>query len=135
MSRTSRPVLLLVALVWLPTAVSAADDPQAPRAITTLGEHKLFDGKLTVKASEQDGKLTYRITRIGRWGTETLNTATDVTKEGAVWVIVAESPDKFWVFWNGALNKWEFADSDQGRNSTCKVTTGPAILKEAPKAV
>jgi hypothetical protein len=135
MFRTVFPVLLLATLAYLETGIAAADDPKPLRAITTLGDHRLFDGKLTVKVFEKDGKLTFRITRIGRWNTGTISPATDVKKDGAAWVFVADSPDSFWGYWDGRLVKWEFEDTDDGGKSTSTVVTGRAILKQAPRAV
>ena len=100
MSRIVFSILLLAVLAWFKIGATAADDARSAKTITAVGDHRLFDGKLVVKVFDEGGNLTFRSTRTGRWGTGTLSPAKDV-KKGAAWVIVVDSPDRFWVFWDG----------------------------------
>jgi hypothetical protein len=70
--------------------------------VTTVGTHKLFGGKITLKIEEVDGKLDSYVNRnrekgefrkTGGWGP--LNPR---IKKGAPWFIYAESADEVWWF-------------------------------------
>jgi hypothetical protein len=128
-------VAAVIWFCWLWLGVASADDPKPGSAITTVGDHKLFDGKLSVSVSEKEGNLTYRITHPVKAGKNTISPAKDLKKENAVWVIFAESPNKVWIYWDSVLTRYEYKVTERGTESSSAVFTGEAILKSAPKAV
>ena len=72
--------------------------------VTTVGTHTLFDGKLTVKIYEEQGKLNYCIIRnwvdheSGSVLTHSSGPVPPTIEKGADWFILAKSPDEVWTF-------------------------------------
>jgi hypothetical protein len=121
-------VALLIAASGFAGA-NQADDVKAGGVITKLGEYKAFDGKLTLKVAEADGKLTLNITPSSR---PKSNFALSLpSKKDAFWLVYPETANKVWFFRTSDLVEWEL--TDQGTNTT--TSTGQGVLKAAPSAL
>jgi hypothetical protein len=117
---------VVVGLCWLSGGVTPAQGKK-PSVITSLGEHKLFDGKLIVKAVEGDGKLT--ITAI--FGEKDSVATSWPTMKGVFWLVYPETAKTLWYFRDPHLVRFE--RTPQGSFTTN--FTGKDVAKKAPKAV
>jgi hypothetical protein len=121
-------VTILLAACGLATA-RQVDDVKTGGVITKLGEYKALDGKLSLKASEGDGKLTLNITPSSK---PKSNFAVSLpSKKDAFWLVYPETANKVWFFRAPDLVEWEL--TEQGTNTT--TSTGPGVLKAAPRAL
>ena len=69
--------------------------------VTTEGVHERFDGKLTLKVYEQDGKFNYRVCRnVPEEKSESGPVKPNIEK-GSKWFIFAETYDEVWIY-NGS---------------------------------
>jgi hypothetical protein len=107
------------------------------RVITTVGTHRLYEGKLMLIVHEEKGGLNYRVTRVREKGPvkqEGVGPKEPFIKNGADWFAVAESADIVWIFDGQAvLNRVEF--KEEGGTRTTDSVVAPEIVKLAPKAV
>jgi hypothetical protein len=133
---TKSCVPALLVCFCLGNGQAPADEPKPPAAIITTGERSLFDGQVVVKVTESDGKLNYSITRHLKGGASiTTSPPKPLKKEGASWVIFPETAGRIWIFWDSALVRWDLEVAPTGTTTNSKAYTGPAVLKNAPKAV
>lgn len=124
----SSSLAALFGFCWLISVTPAQDSKPSP-VITKLGEHKLFDGKLIVKILEGDGKLSFSVAPGST--PKSPNITILPRKEGAFWLVYPESVNKVWFFRDPDLV--EFESGENGVRSA--ISTGPGVLKNAPKAV
>jgi hypothetical protein len=111
--------------VW--DAPAADEKKSAP--ITKFGEYSLFDGKLGLKVSENDGKLTLALKPTSKPKEE--YSASLNREKGTFWLVYPESAKKVWLFQNTTLVEYELTEN----GSNLVVTAGPDALKKAPKVL
>jgi hypothetical protein len=117
-------------LIAVHGGLAPADQPDEVKpgtVITKLGDYKALDGKLTLKVSEADGKLTLNIAPSSK---PKRNFALSLpSQNGAFWLVYPEAANKVWFFRTPDLVEWEL--TDQGTNTS--TSTGQGVLKAAPK--
>jgi hypothetical protein len=114
-------------LLW--GASGGAADEKKVETITKFGEHRVFDGKLVLKVSEDDGKLTLAMQFAAK--PDARYSTSLVREKGAFWAVYPESPRKVWLLQGKTLVEFELTDG--GSNTTA--ISAPDVLKRAPKAL
>ena len=136
MLKTGLTLAVLAGLCWIQDGPTQPNDSKPPGVINKLGDYKLFDGKLVIRVTEQDGILDYRITRAFKTGTHTFHAPRQLTKENAVWIILPESADRVWIFWGTTLKRWEcLQDTDAETKTASKSYSGRNVITYGPKEV
>jgi hypothetical protein len=132
-------LVLLLGLSLLGTPAAPTGEKDKTGVITTVGEHKLFDGNLTVKVYEEGGKLTMDVThRLKGQGSFTHSLPKVLGKEGAFWLIYAQTPNKVWYFLypnTVPLMLWEVAETERGLTDSTTGFGPGDVLKNAPRSV
>jgi hypothetical protein len=127
----SKQIVILASLIGACSLAVAqqADVVKPGGVITKFGEYKASDGKLNLKVSEADGKLTVNIIPSSK---PKSNFAVSLpSKKDAFWLVYPETANKVWFFRAPDLIEWEL--TDQGTNTS--TSTGPGVIKAAPKAL
>jgi hypothetical protein len=122
-------VAVPVVLLWGASAGATAGDEKKVITITKFGEHSVFDGKLVVKVSEDDGKLTLAMQFAAK--PDVRYSTSLVREKGAFWVVYPESPKRVWMLQGKTMVEFELTD---GGSSTTAISA-PDVLKRAPKAL
>jgi hypothetical protein len=95
--------------------------------ITKPGEYMLFNGKLTLRVSEENGELSTKII----FSPKKSVTFSGPAEKRRFWLVYPESATKFWFFQEPNLSRYE--ETEHGSHS---VRWGPdGVMKNAPKAV
>jgi hypothetical protein len=112
------------------------DVDDSNRLITSVGTHRLKDGKLTLEIREEQDRLNYHITRDFDDGAVTkvsFAPAEPFLHSGTDWFAFIESDNVVWVF-NGQ-DVLHCADFKDGSYAIIDSIVRPDIFTEAPGAV
>jgi hypothetical protein len=139
MSRGLTALALLAGLCLLGARTAPAGEGDKARVVTKVGERKLFDGRLTVKAYEEGGKLTLDVTcRLKNKSSFTHSLTRALGKEGTFWLVYAEAPNKVWYVLypsTAPLVRWEVAETERGLTDSTTAFGPGDVMKKAPQAV
>jgi hypothetical protein len=134
MSKRGSAVVLLIAW-YLSGAIVPAGEQKKSKVITKTGQYTLFDGKVILKVSDAEGKLTASTTHTLK-NNNTLTAGTSLpSNKGAFWLVYPETPNKLWLFREPDLMRTEWKETKQGPITYTTAFGGQNVLKVAPKAL
>ncbi len=125
--RFTLATMLVVASVF--AVAGQVEDLKAGGVITKFGHYKALEGKLAVKVSEADGKLSVGISPSSK--PDTTFSLILPSEKGAFWLVYPEAINKVWFFRDSDLLEWEVTKT----GTTTRAWAGKEVPKAAPKAL